>query len=111
MFNPNEYLKVVEEFKTNDMLMKCAISLIEKGMLEFARAPRLPWVEIVIPAKMGKELRTKVSEKYKKSGWDMVASVQEEEETRFVFCTQEMKIQWQNLRTAANYKYNDWLII
>ena len=111
MFNPNEYLKVAEEFKTKDMLMKCAISLIEKGMLEFARAPRLPWVEIVIPAKMGKEIRAKVSEKYKESGWDMVASVQEEEETRFVFCTQEMKNQWNNLRTAANYKYNDWLII
>jgi hypothetical protein len=41
----------------------------------------------------------------------MIASVQEEEETRFVFCTQEMRNQWNNLRTAANYKYNDWLII
>ena len=111
MFNPQEYLRTVEELKTKEMTVKCAISLIEKGMLDFARAPRLPWVELVIPAKMGEDLRTTVSERYKNGGWNMIASVQEEDETRFVFCTNEMKVQWRNLRNAANYKYNDWLII
>ena len=111
MFNPQEYLRTVEELKTKEMTVKCAISLIEKAMLDFARAPRLPWVELVIPAKMGEDLRTTVSKKYINGGWFMVASVQEEDETRFVFCTAKMQSQWSNMRTVANYQYNDWLII
>ena len=111
MFNPQEYLRVVEEFKTKEMVEKCAISLIEKEMLEFARAPRLPWVEIFVPAKMGEVLREKVSQKYINGGWSLVASTQEDQETRFVFCTKEMMKDWFNFREKIGYDDTVWNVV
>ena len=111
MFTPNEYLKAVEEFKTKEMVEKCALSLIEKEMLEFAKAPRLPWIELIIPAKMGEELRGNISDKYVKSGWSLVASTQEDQETRFVFCTAEMMQDWFNFREKIGYDDSRWLVV
>lgn len=111
MFTPNEYLKAVEEFKTKEMVEKCAISLIEKEMLEFAKAPRLPWIELIIPAKMGEELREKISEKYVESGWSLVASTQAEQETIFIFCTKEMMQDWFNFREKIGYDDSVWNVV
>ena len=111
MFTPNEYLKAVEEFKTKEMVEKCAISLIEKEMLEFAKAPRLPWIELIIPAKMGEELREKISEKYVESGWSLVASTQAEQETIFIFCTKEMMQDWFNFREKIGYDESVWNVV
>lgn len=111
MLNPKEYLKLKEEFNNSKKEMQIAIFLIEKEMLSVAQAQRLPWVEISILAKIGEELRDKISEKYVESGWSLVASTQEDEETRFIFCTNEMMQEWFNFREKIGYDDSTWNVV
>ena len=111
MFNPEEYLKLRETFNDCSRVKLIAISLIEKEMLSVAQAQRLPWVEITILAKIGEELREEISQIYIDNGWSLVASTQEDEETRFIFCTQDMMKDWFSFREKINYDDSTWNVL
>ena len=111
MLNPKEYLQLKEEFNNSKKEMQIALYLIEKEMLSVAQAQRLPWVEITILAKIGEELREEISQIYIDNGWSLVASTQEEEETRFIFCTQEMMKDWFSFREKINYDDSTWNVL
>ena len=111
MLNPQEYLKLREKFNNCSKVKRIAISLIEKEMLSVAEAQRLPWIEITILARIGEELREEISQEYIDNGWSLVASTQEGEETRFVFCTKEMMKDWFSFREKISYDDSTWNVL
>lgn len=112
MLNPSSYLTLEKEFfdKETPRDVKIAIAYIQKEMIDFAARPVLPWVEIIVPTILDKKLREEISKRYKAHDWFLIASKEEEEAIRFIFCTKKMTENWENL-CAESISKDNWLII